>query len=204
MHLGGVAKAWREFRGLEVPELSARAKIPPTTIYDFERGDIARIKKLHELARALGITQDTLLDRRMPPTAGKKGLPVTFDSSVGAARQIPFASWSEPDAKSGNKIEGVLAPEGMSEESFALRVADDSNEPRIPRGTIVLVDPKLKPEAGQFVVVRIQGDPEASLKQYSVVGGKVFLKPANPQYQAASSSGAKIVGVVAYLLTPMT
>lgn len=78
-------------------------------------------------------------------------------------------SWRETTAK-------------VSSEAFALRIIGDSMEPAIPRGSVVIVDPAIEATNGRIVVVRQNGDSEATIKRLVIEGGVRFLQPDNPRY----------------------
>lgn len=78
-------------------------------------------------------------------------------------------SWRETTAK-------------VSSGAFALRIVGDSMEPAIPRGSVVIVDPAIDATNGRVVVVRQNGDSEATIKRLVIEGGVRFLKPDNPRY----------------------
>ena len=66
--------------------------------------------------------------------------------------------------------------------TYALRVKGDSMEPKFPDGCTIIVEPEETPIHGSFVVVRQNGDTEATFKQLVIDGGKSFLKPINARY----------------------
>lgn len=78
-------------------------------------------------------------------------------------------SWRETTARVGDG-------------AFALRVVGDSMEPTIPRGSVVIVDPATEATNGRVVVVRQNGDSEATIKRLVIEGGVRYLKPDNPRY----------------------
>lgn len=66
--------------------------------------------------------------------------------------------------------------------AFALRIVGDSMEPAIPRGSVVIVDPATEATNGRVVVVRQNGDSEATIKRLVIDGGVRYLKPDNSRY----------------------
>jgi len=81
-------------------------------------------------------------------------------------------------------IEGVLAVDEMlarGEECFALRVNGDSmKNAGIIDGDVVIVSPQPDAKTGDIVVALL--DDEATVKTYVASGGKVTLRPENPDY----------------------
>lgn len=70
----------------------------------------------------------------------------------------------------------------VSAGAYALRIVGDSMEPAIPRGAVVIVDPAIEATNGRVVVVRQNGDSEATIKRLVIEGGVRYLKPDNPRY----------------------
>ena len=87
--------------------------------------------------------------------------------------------------------------------TFALRIKGQSMEPRFSAGDIVVINPTIQPQPGDFVVAT-SGDGEATFKQYrnggrNEQGHEVFeLWPLNPLYGPMRSDREQlaIVGVM--------
>ncbi|HAT3891384.1 XRE family transcriptional regulator [Legionella pneumophila serogroup 1] len=62
-------------------------------------------------------------------------------------------------------ISTALLPE-LSSEAFAVRVIDGSMLPEIRINDVLVIEPLVLPEPGDFVVVKINGKPEAVICQY--------------------------------------
>ncbi len=83
----------------------------------------------------------------------------------------------------------------VKDHTYALRVTGDSMEPEFPEGMILIVEPELEPQAGDFVIVRLDGD--VTFKQLVQDSGEWYLKPLNPRYPIrALPVGATFCGVV--------
>ena len=65
--------------------------------------------------------------------------------------------------------------------AFALHIVGDSMKPTIPRGSVVIVDPSTE-ATSRVVMVRQNGDSEATIKRLVIEGGVRYLKPDNPRY----------------------
>ncbi|CBW29807.1 LexA family protein [Haemophilus influenzae] len=90
-----------------------------------------------------------------------------------------------------------------SENSFYLRIEGKSMLPRFNEGDLVLIDPDIVPTPGKFVAA-INGDNEATFKQYKELGTKTpegiphfELVPLNPMFPTLSSLNQeiRIIGV---------
>lgn len=55
-------------------------------------------------------------------------------------------------------------------------------EPKIPHGSIVIVDPAIHADSGRIIVVRQNDDTEAITKRLVIEGGVHYLKPESPLY----------------------
>ena len=80
-------------------------------------------------------------------------------------------------------------------EPYALRVMGDSMAPEFWDGCIIIVEPRLSVQNGQYAVVDYAG--ETTFRQYVEESGRRFLKPLNDAYEAVEINGQFAVrGVV--------
>jgi SOS-response transcriptional repressor LexA len=79
--------------------------------------------------------------------------------------------------------------------TFALRVSGDSMEPDFHEGAILIVEPEMEWQPGDYVIAK-NGDGESTFKQIIRDGGDLYLKPLNPRYPIKPLGKAVIVGVV--------
>ncbi len=86
--------------------------------------------------------------------------------------------------------------------TFFVRVDGDSMRGAgIHKDDILIVDKALEPTNGKVVIAVING--EFTVKRIRMGGGKVFLDPENPQYQAIEvnpNSDFRVWGVVTYVI----
>lgn len=83
----------------------------------------------------------------------------------------------------------------IKEHTFALRVEGDSMEPEFPAGVLIVVEPDLDPQPGDYVIAK-NGD-DATFKQLVKDGSDWLLKPLNERYPIKPlESPCKIIGVV--------
>lgn len=83
--------------------------------------------------------------------------------------------------------------------TFALRVEGDSMAPKFPPGVILIVEPDMQAEPGDYVVAR-NGNCEGTFKRLVQDAGRLYLKPENPQYPMLDAADYTIVGVVREVL----
>jgi SOS-response transcriptional repressor LexA len=182
----------------------------------FERGlNSIQIEKLDQLAAALHIRPADLYSQRdvengvvldpsfhrtqynvVPTVLNGRRLPVI--SNVQAGMWTGIADNFHP----GDAEDWVTPEEPMSRRAFALRVSGDSmlnpaGLPTFPEGIIIMVEPDLEAKAGDFVVVRCNGDEEATFKKLTRESGAFLLTPLNPRYPVVPlPPDAVICGVV--------
>jgi SOS-response transcriptional repressor LexA len=85
---------------------------------------------------------------------------------------------------------------GCSElEPFALRVMGDSMAPEFWDGCIIIVEPRLSAQSGEYVVIDYAND--TIFRQFVVEDGRRFLKPLNTSFETVELTGPyQVRGVV--------
>lgn len=127
--------------------------------------------------------------------------PVTLDPAIRG--EVPLITWQAAGrwrrGMQHNTSENrhIAVTRSVSEDAFALRVEDDTNDGRIPKGAIVVVDPQVEPKHEHFVVAQMPGSKRPTLKQLIIDGGRRCLRPANTRYPIEPlPDGTRILGVV--------
>lgn len=198
---GGRIKGLREDKGLSQEELARRvaaikgASVSRGAIGNWERGLGLTIDNLEALAEALDVDSHWLL-------TGRQKLSDEFNVTIGPdilKERVPVISWVQAGAFT--EVTDPTSDEGwvstttrVSVRSFALIVRGDSMEPEFPEGSIVVCDPEISPQPGDFVIAR-NGDNEATFKKLVKDGSDWYLKPNNPQYPMKPLGNSKIVAV---------
>lgn len=113
----------------------------------------------------------------------------------------PFAevgSYTASDAKTW-----VPTTKKASEKAFWLEVkghsmtAPQGVRPSFPEGMLILVDPAVSVEPGDFCVAAANGDSEATFKKYDKDSGVSYLVPLNPAYRTIDCDHCiRIIGKV--------
>jgi SOS-response transcriptional repressor LexA len=83
----------------------------------------------------------------------------------------------------------------VNRHTFALRVSGDSMEPEFTDGMILIIEPELEANPGDYVVAK-NGDDETTFKQLTKDGGDWYLKPMNPRYPIKTLGDSRIIGVL--------
>ena len=93
-----------------------------------------------------------------------------------------------------DNIEGYLvigADEDEYGPLFALRIAGDSMEPEIKKGSIAIVRPQEDADTGDVVIVHINGE-DATCKRIKKTSAGLTLLPANPAYDMQPYTWAEV------------
>ena len=89
------------------------------------------------------------------------------------------------DGQLGLDLQGLL---------FALRIAGDSMEPEIKKGSIALVRHQEDADTGDVVIVRVNGE-DATCKRIKKTAAGLTLLPANPAYDMRAYTWAEIAEI---------
>jgi SOS-response transcriptional repressor LexA len=184
----------REKLGLTVEEFADLCGVSRGAVQHWERGATAPNRRHAPLvASVLGITVSEL-------AAG--------DSNISAGPNIGGAVPLLSDVQAGNYKEHVdnfhpgdggeeLVPTSVpvKRHTFALRVAGDSMEPMFTEGMVLIVEPEIEAQPGDYVIAK-NSDNGTTFKQLVKDGADWYLKPLNERYPIKPLGKNKIVGVV--------
>lgn len=163
-------------------------------------------EKVVALAKFLRVEPDWLRDGTgpmegavnvRPAEVGKRRVPLISSVQAGLMHETvtPFPA--------GGAFEYLLTDLDLSDSAFALAIEGRSMEPDFREGDRIIVDPAIRPIAGDFVVAT-NGRDQATFKTYrprgvSATGIEVFeLVPLNPDYPTISNENLplRVVGVM--------
>jgi len=183
-------------------ELAEKVGASQQAIEQLEGGKTKRPRYLPELAQALGVSIDWLLNGSphanvayVGPNEPKGKYPLISWISAGAWSEAcePYdlkdiSEWYETDTN-------ILG------DGFWLRVEGDSmTSPvgqSVPEGHVVLVDTGREAKNGSLVVAKMVDANEATFKKLIIDGGNKYLKGLNPSWPMVPINGnCKIIGVV--------
>ncbi|MGO9016183.1 MAG: LexA family protein [Dissulfurispiraceae bacterium] len=116
-------------------------------------------------------------------------LPQNVESaSIGKLNSVPIislvtaGSWNEAcEVFEPGEADEWVSSDYKGQNIFAVRVKGDSMEPEFTEGDIIILDPHMKPNPGDYVIVR-NDEGEATLKQFKQYGQTKVLHPLNPKY----------------------
>ena len=131
-------------------------------------------------------------------------VPMRFGKKIPILSFVQAGNWTNTGDDSFD--EWIDVPEDMPDGSYGLKIRGKSMEPAFYQGEIVIVDPTLSANPGDYVLARVANSPdnEATIKQYAVTGidrngVETFeLRPLNPLFPTLSSKEFEInlLGVV--------
>lgn len=77
-------------------------------------------------------------------------------------------------------------------------MTNPAGQPSFPEGTVIVVDPDREATTGSLVIVRFEGEDEATFKRLERHGREQVLVPLNPQFSTIPiTEGAEVRGVEA-------
>lgn len=125
-------------------------------------------------------------------------------------RKVPILSWTQVRHVVGGQDsqfflaagQGAVDTEVLGARVFAMHVEDDSMEPLFHEKEIIFVNPDLRPQSGDYVVVldQMSETDHGCLRQLKRIQKQHILQPLNLQYKDAHlTSHQKIVGRVVRL-----
>ena len=129
-------------------------------------------QRLANLARLLGVRLDWLLDER-GPIAFKRPLTipaVRHITRVPVIDRVKASDWTgiEPAFLVGPFDEFLLTDLEVSSSTFALVVEGRSMAPEFQPGDTVIIDPKIQPRPGNYVVVKRDEDRQAIFREFQI------------------------------------
>jgi len=200
--LAEILEQKRKDLGLNYKELEERVGVSAVYISQILRG--LRIPKddiLVRLAKALDLDPGLVLRlahfEKAPESARRYLVFEAQDSfenispyPLGTAQRIPILGWVQAGKFSPSESED-LTPENPDDyvysdikgrNLFALRVENDSMEPIFHPGDIIIVNPNIKPQSGDYVIVRLRNEGEVTFKKLLIKNNLVILRPLNSKY----------------------
>ncbi len=198
--VGEYLKEKREARDMSLRDAAKAADISHQHIKDIEEG-----KKVPAFDRVMNLLKAYHADaQEFLQATGYLPVNVT-PTELPKTRTVPLVSWviagkweDSRGAFQPGDIEAWIDTDVKGADVFALTVKGDSMEPEFQDGDVIIVNPHIKPDSNDYVVVRNEED-EATFKQLKKYGKERVLHPLNPKYEDIRLSEEvqyKIVGKV--------
>lgn len=113
--------------------------------------------------------------------------------------KLPVLCWNRIQDRHRLGEVTVVASESIDAECYALMVQGHAMRGEFPDGSIVIVNPEVRPAPGNHVVASVHG--AAVLRQLQVDGSARVLKALDPSYPAIPvTDGVNILGVVVWMM----
>jgi SOS-response transcriptional repressor LexA len=184
---------------ISADELARRTGLPASTIKKIRNryNPNPTLATLVPLAQFFSVTLGQLAGAEPLPDARVKEI---NKENVKILRHVPLLSWSEaivwPNTDSKSRAL-IYTEHEYSKNAYAL-IVEEIDWENLTRGTALIVDPAMKAEHRDYVVIYVVGHSQPSLKQILYDEGEIYLKPVVQGYNiSALSSKHKILGVVA-------
>lgn len=198
--LGQRIAAAREHKTLSPSDLARAVGCTPQNIYKLEADTIKSPSAdiILSIARVLDLDPYELFEghgHRMAEPSPAYAATVTRVPLISWTTAGGWADIADPyPAGEGERM--VEAPNNAGPRSFALKVRGDSMEPKIPDGSVVVVDPDRGYQHGSIVLAKRTLDQQATLKQLWYDGATPMLRPVNARYATLDMpEDTRIIGV---------
>jgi SOS-response transcriptional repressor LexA len=195
MNIHKVIRERRAALGLSQEKLGEMCGVSRAAVQQWEREDGTAPKRtqLPVVAAVLGLTVAQLMGgsenvQEGPEIRGS----VPLISAVQAGSYKMHVDNFHPGDGGEERISTTVP---VLRHTFALRVSGDSMEPDFKEGAVLIVEPELEAQPGDFVIVR-NGDEETTFKQLVRDGADWYLKPINPRYPMKLLGNSQVIGVV--------
>lgn len=182
---------------LSAAELARRINLPQPTVHRLLVGktEDPKLSTLNLIADYFAISLDQLLSN----------IPLDDNDKTNiVALSIPILSWtqvlegldSRKKLTSNNWNDWCVLDIQASKNSFALR-SKPSMEPTFPTDSIIVIDPDVTPQDGNYVVAHYQNTTEATLREIALDGPRRELCTlAENSQKDQIEEGIKLLGVV--------
>lgn len=195
MSINKLIKAGRQKLGLNEEQFGRLIGVTRGTVQQWEKdgGTAPNRKRQPLVADALGLTVAQLMSGNADVVDGPKiGGFVPLLSSIQAGDFKNHVD-NHQSGDGGDDLVATTAP--VNRYTFALRVVGDSMAPEFKEGMLLIIEPEMEPNPGDFVIAR-NGNDETTFKQLVKDGSDWYLKPLNERYPLKPLGKATIIGVL--------
>ena len=191
--------------GITVTELARRTGVGQPVIHRMASGetDNPKVGSLSPIAAFFNVTISQLVGDDPLPEDRFKG---SHNPYYRAWTKLPLLNWEQavlwPNHRQ-QEVQSYISTEAIvSDMAFATRIEDTTMAPRFPEGSILVVDPEIKPQDQDFVLIHLGNHGKAQFKQMLVDGESLYLKPINTDFQTNRvEKPYRILGVMIQVLT---
>ena len=194
--IGEFFKDKRNSEGLSLREASRLSGVSHTHIRDIENGgSVPSFEMVMTFLRTYSIEIGEFLRETGHLSPDMEA------EQTDKIKRVPILSWTQAghwrDCSASEEYDCDMI-ETDSRGTFALSVRGDSMEPEFHEDDVIIINPYLKPEHNDYIVV-CNPDWEATFKQLKKYGKTRVLHPLNPKYEdieLKKSLEYRIIGVV--------
>lgn len=187
----------RKRLGLSITGFALALGVTRGAVQQWERvgGTAPKRSRLEGIANLLGISAVDI------QFAGLTKRPLIFSrQQVRVISEVEAGGFSNIDNFAEDApFETVAVTVEVKRHTFALRVHGNSmcspTGESFPAGTLIVVEPEMTAEPGDYVVVLNHLD-QGTFKQLTLVGGALHLHPLNKRFRSHPLGNSKIIGVV--------
>lgn len=127
----------------------------------------------------------------------REGKPHDSLSSFLMTTEVPLYTLNDLNNPYRTPSQTISCYVPTSHQTFALKIETEAMSPRIPNGSLILVDINRKPKDGDFVLAQTERFPTPQLRQLLMVNDVRYLIADNPKFErVVLNVNEKILGVV--------
>jgi len=187
-NIGQRIRALRDERGMKQKALAERAGLSNEHLSKIELGKEMNLRAstIEAIAKALGVDSAFL---QYGTASGREYStsehtdPTKWAPAIGLARAGRSGFFTEQGYPSFEGFDKVERPPDLTgPHVYGVKLEGDSMIPRFQEGDIVLVDPDVQPQAGNYVITMIDTD-EVMIKKLSFHNDFIILKSLNPSFE---------------------
>lgn len=188
--LGDKIKFLRKKKHLPQKKLANDLKVGQATISQWEHNlQEPNPTQRKKICAYFSITESDLFDRFEIKNLNKELLPIS---------RVPFITWtlancfvrSKEYLLNINSNEYFYSIYQSGEFMFALKVRDNSMAPEFNKGDMILIDPEIRPQHNDYVIIRDSHSQEATFRQLKKYRNDIILHPLNPDFPDIELSGS--------------
>jgi len=188
---GDRIKALREAARMEPQELADSMKVSVQSVYSWQAGKPIKPQNVERLAEIFRVSESYIYRG-----IGDDGVEFMQKSSTRSVPQISLDTVAVQDfdtfmAQVQQSEHYTACRFSTGDNSFAFRLLDDSNAPVYCEGDVIVVDPDISPEPGDYVLAQIN-KREYVFRRYRLYENGFALAPANLDYPTIHSDNAEI------------
>jgi len=190
-----------EEQAISASELGRRTGIGQPVIFRIASGETGdpKVGTMSALSKYFDISISQLIGDEPLPKNRRAGThrPAAFGWS-----KAPLLTWESVTGWPKNRqkfdeLDYIVTDAEVSASVFALRVKDTTMRPLFPEGTLLIVDPEIKPQDRDYAIIHVVGQKQAIFRQVLFDGHKTCLKPLNSDFKLLPvSSKHKFLGVL--------